>query len=369
MHDFLGNKRWAATLASVLKILLGAFFIVSALSKFVSIENFNIYIFSFGFLPFRLSVIVGWLAISTELLLGVALLSNRRHRIVCLLNVLMLIAFTLFLIYAWFVGRNDSCHCMGDLLPFDPMHSVLKNAVLLLLLLFVWKYASREFRPRWWLVLPVVVLAQGVIVLSGFMGWIRMNFFDLQYSTTLAVLMAAVAVIATFRFSRRIWVELLLCLVPYVAVFVLCTAACLAPVSGTIPVNSELLDKTIGPDGALADNGLTDGHKVLSFYSKGCQYCRRTSETISMIQQRHNLPADAFVTVFAGDTIHGLDAFYDTPYAVRFNPMAIPSDDFLRITYGAAPLVVLLDNGKIVETYGSGYISESKIVEFVSETK
>jgi hypothetical protein len=47
----------------------------------------------------------------------------------------------------------------------------------------------------------------------------------------------------------------------------------------------------------------------------------------------------------------------------------VSSEDFLRITYGNAPLVVLLDDGEIVETYGSGFISESKIVEFVKPEK
>lgn len=361
------SRQVVARIATVLKCLLGIFFMVSALSKFVSIDNFNIYVFSFGFLSFRLAVIVGWLAVSTELLLGVALLVNRHHRLVSLLCILMLIVFSLFLVYAWFIGRTDNCHCMGDLLPFDPMHSVLKNAVLLLLALFVWRYADSEWRPRWWLVLPLVLLAQGFIVLSGFRGWVRMNFFDLQYSCTLMALMAVVAVLATFKFSRRLWVEILMCLTPYVAVFILCTAACLAPVRGTIPVNGELLDSTISAEGPLGDRHLTEGHKVLCFYSKSCQYCKRTSETLSMIQKRHDLPSEAFVTAFPADTVHGLERFYDSPYAVRFTISAVPADDFLRITYGNAPLVVLLDNGEVVETYGSGYISESKIVDFLTK--
>ncbi len=366
MLDKLGNTKFLTYSATALKSVLGIFFIVSALAKFVSIDSFNIYLFSFGFLSFRLSVIVGWLAISTEILLGVALLSNRHHRFVCLLNVLMLLGFTFFLVYAWFVGRTDSCHCMGELLPFDPIHSILKNAVLLVLLFWVWKYSRRDFRPRWWLVLPAVLLAQGLIVLAGFKGWIRMNFYDLQYSTTLSVIMAVVAVLATFAFSCRRWIEVLMGLVPYVAVFVLCTAACLAPVRGTVPVNADLLSKVINTGGSLADSDLASGRKVLSFYSKSCQYCRRMSETLSMIQKRHNLPFEAFVTVFPSDTVHGLDAFYDTPYAVRFNPTAVSPDEFVNITYGGAPLVVLLDNGSVAETYGSGYVSESKIVEFVS---
>lgn len=355
--------------ATVIKSLLGLFFILSALSKFVSIDNFNIYVFSFGILSFRLAVIVGWLAVSTELLLGVALLLNRHHRLVSLLCTLMLLGFTLFLIYAWFIGRTDSCHCMGDLMPFDPLHSVMKNAVLILVTLFVWRFADASWRTRWWIVLPAILLVQGIIVLCGFRGWIRMNFYDLQYSTTLAAILAVVAVLLSFKFAQRLWVELLMCLVPYVTVFILTTAACLAPVRGSVPVNSNILNSLVGERGPLADRHLTEGHKVVTFFSKSCQYCKRTSETLSMMQKRHDLPKDAFVTVFPVDTVNGLDRFYDSPYAVRFPLASVPSEAFLRITYGNAPLVVLLDDGEIIETYGSGYISESKIVEFVKPEK
>lgn len=358
-------RPYASVVATVLKFLLGAFFVFSALSKFVSIDNFNIYIFSFGFLSLRLSIVVGWLAVSTEMLLGVALLSNRHHRLVCLLNLLLLIAFTFFLLYAWFAGRTDSCHCMGDLMPFDPIRSILKNAVLILLVLFAMRYANDSWRQRWWIALPIVLVVQGLIVLCGFQGWVKMNYYDLQYSTTLSVLMAVVAALASLRFSRRLWVEILMCLTPYVAVFILCTAACLAPVHGSVPVNSDKLAATIGMGGALEDCNLTHGRKVVSFYSKSCQYCRRTSEAISMIQQRHDLPKEAFYTVFPGDTVHGLDKFYSSPYAVRFSLLAIPSDDFVQIIYGSAPLVVLLDDGKVCGTYGSGYISETELVEFL----
>ena len=366
MTECKGKCKTLTVAATVVKMLLGAFFIVSALAKFVSIDNFNVYVFSFGFLPFRLSVIVGWLAVSAEMLLGIALLSNRHHRVVCLLCSLLLLFFTLFLVYAWFSGRTDSCHCMGDLLPFDPIRSVLKNAVLLVLLLFAWRFADSAWRQRWWIALLAVLAAQGLIVVCGLNGWIRMNYYDLQYSSTLSALVALVALLATFKFTQRAWIEALMSLVPFVAVFILSTAACLAPVRGKVPVNADLLSEIIGDDGTLADSHLTEGRKVLSFYSKRCQYCRRTSETLSMIQKRHDLPVEAFVTVFPGDTIHGLDAFYDTPYAVRFSPRAVQLDDFLRITYGSAPLVVLLDNGTVVETYGSGFISEYRITDFLN---
>ena len=179
--------------------------------------------------------------------------------------------------------------------------------------------------------------------------------------------MAVVSVIATFAFADRWWVQVLMALTPYVAVFVLCTAASLMPVEGKIPVNTQVLAQATGPGGHLESAHVTEGRKVVGFYSKTCQYCRRTSEKLSVIQERHNLPEEAFVTVFPGDTIHGIVGFYDTPYARKFNLQSVDPDMFLQITCGSAPLVVLLEDGKIVETYGSGYLSESKVVEFLSK--
>lgn len=359
------NKALSYT-ATGLKLLLGVFFMISALAKFVSVDNFNIYVFSFGMLSFRMSVLIGWLAISTELLLGIALLSGRLHRWVCLSATLLLLVFSFFLLYSHFIGRTDSCHCMGDLLPFEPLRSILKNSLLLLLILFVWKFALCDWRPRWWLTLPLVVAAQAFMVLAGYRGWIHMNYYDLQYSSTLMGCCAVVVVLLSFGFSNRWWIQLIMAMVPYVTVFILSTAACLMPVEGSIPVNTAILTQETN-EGQLANANINDGHKVVAFYSKGCNYCRRASEKLSMIQQRHDLPEEAFVTVFPSDTIHGLDKFYDTPYAKRFSLNAVSSDSFLKITCGRAPLIILMNNGKIEATYGSGYLSESEVTKFLTQ--
>lgn len=351
--------------ADILKMLLGIFFVVSALAKFVAIDNFNIYVFSFGVFSYNFAVIIGWLAVSTELLLGVALITNRHHRWVCLANVLLLLGFTLFLVYAHLLGRTDSCHCMGDLLPFDPVRSILKNAVLLLLLLFVWKFANADRKPRWWLSLILTFIPLVMIVAAGWLGLCHMTFFDLQYVCTLMLCMMVVAVLLSLPCFKHWWLQAIMAVVPYVAMFILSTAANWISIEGDIPYNKGLFEETIS-SGSVGHEVAT-GRKVVGMYSKTCPYCRMASEKLSMIQQRNNLDYDKFVTIFPGDTAEGLAFFYRDSYAIRFNTDLIAVDTFMQITYGQFPLVLLVEDGKPLKVYNQNTLSEHQIVDFINQ--
>lgn len=350
--------------AAVMAQLLGCFFILSALGKFVSIEEFNVYVYSFGWFPWPLAVMVGWFAITAELILGLLLLLNRHRRFTYLAAILVTLGFSLFLLVAHFLGRTDSCHCMGELLSMNPLRSLLKNAVLVLLLLLSWKYGKPDWRPRWWLVLPMVALPFGIIVLAGFRGWIRMNFFDLQYSGTLIGCVAAAGVLGSFAFFRRWWVQLLLALVPLVAVFVLSAAANLLNIdSSTTDYDSSVLEEMQA--GVLKP--YNNGHRIVAFYSVGCTYCQKAEEKLSLMQKRNDLPQSAFVTVFGGDTTGRMDRFYSSPYAVRYTTEVVEVEQFLRLTRGRFPLIMLMDNGQVKEVYSSSSISEQGMVKFLKD--
>ena len=62
--------------ALVVRMLLGVFFIVSALAKLVGIDQFEIYIFSYNLLSLNLSFLVARLVICAEVLIGIGLLAN-----------------------------------------------------------------------------------------------------------------------------------------------------------------------------------------------------------------------------------------------------------------------------------------------------
>ncbi len=359
------KKTALSALASYSKVLLGAFFLFSAFTKFVDIEQLYIYIYSFNLVSLPLSVVAGWLLVSFELLLGVAFVTNRHHRVASVANLLLLLAFTLFLAFAMWSGRGDSCNCLGEMLPFTPGQSIVKNAVLILLSLFVWRYADANALPRWWLSLVALLVPYAIIVAVALFGSFRMNYYEFQYLSVLAGCMFVVALLLSFSFWKRWYIQLAVVLTPVVAVLVLSAWVNLFQSTEDLPYNAPMLQRVTAPGGQLHEAEILQGRKVVAFYSTSCQYCQEASRKLSVIQQRNQLPQDAFVTVFAGSDSVDVSSFYQDEYVNRYKEYNLCVDTFLHLTYGSFPLVLMLDNGEVKATFSQSSLSERQISDFL----
>jgi len=303
------SSRPARTAALVVRMALGVFFIASAILKLVGIDEFEIYIFSFNLLKLNAAFLAARLIIVAEMLVGIGLLANVWNRFVNVCAMLMLVGFTLFLCYAVLAGRTDSCHCMGSLIEVNPTQSLLKNAVLVILLLVAAGSQPWRLRPRWWLWLPVVVA-------------------------------------------------------PFVAVFTIS-----APDNWLFGPADELYDadelgKAIAPTGDLGTMGLGEGRHVVAFLSPGCGFCRMADEKLTHICRRNQLDSTAFVYLLpAKDTVQGQPAI-DTTAFIRPG-FRIPMMTYFRITYGQRPMVFLLDGAAVRATCHYRNIDENQIVRFL----
>lgn len=362
------SNRPLSVAGTVVKQLLGAFFIFSALAKFVSIEKFSVYIFSYQFFSLNLSIIASWVVISTELLLGVAMISNRHHNLISIVNILLLLGFTLFLAYAHLSGRTDSCHCLGDILPFNPIQSILKNASLLLLSLFAWKFTDREWHPQWWLSLIVSILPAPIIFLGGRFGWMPMTVIDFFYTMVLALCAVVMTVMLSFRFANRSWVQILIGLTPYVAVMILSTWVSLFARKGdSTSFNSDYFTELVHQQPQLEPLNNIEGRHLVAFFSPTCPYCKIAAQKLTMIQKRHGIPNESILAVFPGDSIVAHEEFYYAAQAAPFNECSLNYDDFIKLTYGQLPVIALLDGDSVIITYTHSDISEQKIANFLGK--
>ena len=299
----------ARVVALVLRMALGALFIVSAIAKLIGIDRFEIYIFSFNLLPLTWSMMAARLVIVAELLVGIGLIANIAKRLVDTCALLMLVCFTLFLGYAALSGRTDSCQCMGSLVEFDPLQSIAKNAVLLLLLVVAMGARPWSWRPRWFVWLPVVLAPTvTVFVLSAPDNWL-------------------------FGPSDEIY-------------------------------NAEQLDSAIAPDGELAPLKLAEGRHAVAFLSPGCQFCRMADEKLTHICRRNGLDSTAFVYIIpaADSTVAPLTL--DTVSFIRPGHL-VPPMTFALITYGQRPMLMLMENGKVTATCHYRKKKEKQIVDFL----
>lgn len=305
------RSRPARMAALVVRVLLGLFFVVSAIAKWVDIDRFEVHVFSYNLLSLNASFLVARLIVVAELLVGIGLAANIWHRFVNVCAVLMLVGFTLFLGYAALVGRTDSCQCMGSLLEMNPVQSMLKNGVLLLLLWVAMFAKPWAWSPKWWLWVPVVLAVPVTLfIVSAPDNWL-------------------------FGPEDEIY-------------------------------NKEKLSEAIADGGELSALDLDEGKHVVVFVTAGCPFCRMTDQKLASIWQRGRLDSASLVyLVAAKDSTLTPLTLNDT--AFMRPAYTVSKETFMMITYGQRPMVMLMDDGEVRGSCHYRNIDEGRIVQFMEE--
>ena len=287
---------------------------LSAISKLSSMESFELYIFSLGYSSFDLSTLAGRLVIAAEFLLGAALSTGILFRPAKWLTVLFLSFFSCFLMWRAAVGDMDSCHCMGDIVDMNPYQSLIKNVLLAALLAYSWKLPPAEIKGK-------DIFRKGIPAVCS-----------------MAVLSAVFIISPPDMFFRR----------------------------GRI--SDDLSQEKFSP---TADSlGLSDGKRIVCFYSAGCEHCRHCASKMAGIIRRHDIPVDSVSVIFMQTHVNQDSVsieFFNTHGEGLILPHAhLHPYSFIPMTNGAMPLVVLLEDGKKAVEYDYLSIDESQIAGFYS---
>ncbi len=294
---------------SALKVLLGLVFVVSAVLKVVDMDKFEIYVYSYHFFSLNASFFVARMAIVLELVLGFGLISHCFHKLMWWGSMAMLGGYTLLLMYALVMGRTDSCHCFGDFLQLDPKQSLIKNGVLMLLFLLIYRMESWKTPFRW------------------------LIFFLIIMASTIGVFVASPPDNLTSNFDPE------------------------------QNLQTELFDAMLD-DAPLDSLHLREGKQVVCVFSTGCDYCQMAARKLSLMQQFHGFPADRITYIFMGNE-EGMAKFYDQSESVPYRGVLYPDVvRLLKAINGKFPVIVLLDNGQVDREYGYRNMKEEEIREF-----
>lgn len=244
---------------------MGVIFCLSAVAKLVAIDDFELYVYSFGWLPLNVSYVAARLCIGWELVLGVLLMAGWWKKTVRLATLLTLVAFSLLLCYLALVGRNESCECMGKLVEMSPTVSLLKNAVLIMLVLLGLreKGEMRDEKGERWKV--VVVFVVGLMLL---------------------VLPFVVSVPDSWGFGPN-----------------------------REPYGETALKEATEGDGALLRMGVGEGRKLVVFVTPKCPYCKLARKKIDGMKHRHDLKEGSVVYVEPTDI--GEEVWFGITYGSR----------------------------------------------------
>ena len=275
--------------------------------KVFDMDRFEIYVYSYHFFNLNFSFLVARAAIILELVLGIGLLSQTMHKLYWWGSVAMLGGYSLLLKYALTLGRTDSCHCFGDFLQLDPKQSLIKNGVLLVLFLLVYKMDSWR-TPFRWLILILAIMASsiGVFVASP---------PDNMANTDPA---------------HNLQIELF----------------------------EEMLDEA-----PLDSLHLDEGKQIVCFFSAGCEYCQTAARKLSLMQQFHGFPRERVTYLFMGGEAE-VSRFYELSESERYREVIYPDSRMLKAVSGNLPTIVLMENGEVVKECGLRDMQEDEIKAF-----
>lgn len=144
----------------IIRIFVGAVFIISGLAKLFPIEPFEVIFVDLGVSNWLIAPFVARFIIAFEITLGLCIifdlwLKNWVYKI----TLGALGVFTAYLIFVLITkGNNDDCGCFGSLLSLTPLESIIKNVVLILLLLFI-KRRHHNLGIINWLIIPFLAIA------------------------------------------------------------------------------------------------------------------------------------------------------------------------------------------------------------------
>ena len=150
------------TISWILRLIISALFILSAVAKlypspYFAISTFEVKQlyplgFSEGFAPYFSRILIG-----IEFALGIAiLLKDYLKKITIPATILLLAVFTIHLIYTTFVSGNaGNCGCFGDLIPMTPVEAIIKNIIAIGLLVWLFKLLPADGKSNFWLLKSV----------------------------------------------------------------------------------------------------------------------------------------------------------------------------------------------------------------------
>ncbi len=300
-------------LKMVIRIGIGLFFIVSAVLKLLSLDSFELYIYSFNIVNFVWSGLVARAIIACEILVGVLLIAKVCYKEAWWLTMLMLIGFSLLLVYVMIFRDDSNCHCMGDLVEIKPSVSLIKNLVAIALLLLVRKEDDYRF---------------------GSLG------------RKLALAGAFVAA-----------------LVPPFVLFPMDGVYNLFSKSDGLEY-SETDFNALMADSTMQDVDITRGNYIVGVISSGCGFCKTSCLKMSEIVSNNQLDTNRILYFVWGDTAVVRPFQTETKTEmfrfVQVNPIAA-----VRVVNGQFPTYLFIHNGEVEATADLRHLTEKAVCEYL----
>lgn len=307
----LNKAKTAQAVKTIVRLLLGLFFIATAVLKLLALDNFEIYIYSFNLFGYSLCAVVARLVIAAELLLGALIASRIFYNPAWWLTMAMMVGFTILLVYAALFRNDANCHCMGDLVQVRPSVSIVKNVITILLLLFVRNEKDFVFQRK--RLVGIAILASAFIVPF--------------------VLFPTDAVYKLFSSKQN-------------------------------SINEETFE-TFMQDSAISTLQIDRGRHLVGYLAAGCKYCKTGGAKLNSIVEKHHIDPSR-VTFFIWGNETAIQEYKAETGADKFRYQTVPPGIAIQIADGKFPTFLLLQDGNIIDILDIRGLDEQRISQFLA---
>ena len=293
----------------ILRIGIGGMFVIAAILKLMSIDEFEIYIYSFNVLDFLLTSFVSRIIIAGEFILGLFLILKVNYKFTWNATMTVLILFTLFLIYVAIFRNDTNCHCFGQLVELSPVESIIKN-VIAMILLSIDKWTNLKPQSSKFNVQSSLLIATSTLLIVFVVSppdVIYNKIYSEEKEISSYVLQESFDDIVKINFEND-----------------------------TIVLDSTAVLET------------RERNLMIAIVSSGCKYCHLGVKKLSMIMKRKGTYTGN-VNIFIWGSDDGILNFIKETDTEDLSYWKINPRQAIEITYGRFPVFIWLEDGEIVD--------------------
>ena len=325
-----GQKSMVKSQWSMVKFLssklVGCVFIIAAVLKLISIDEFEIYIYSFDILSFLLTTFVSRIIIVGEFILGLFLILKINYKFIWKTSLIILTLFTLFLIYAAIFREDSNCHCFGDLVELNPLESIIKNLILILLLLLSQQSTVNSQQPTVNSQQPTVNSQQSTV--------------NSQQPTAKVLVVLLTCSLLVFIIS------------PPDSIYKMLYSTEKEVSSIDLDESFDEVVKIDFKEDELIFDSISDfntkENQLIVIVSSGCKYCKLGMKKLSLMIKNDDISPDN-IDVFIWGSPEGIIDFRDGTMTEDIDYWHIMPNKAIDITYGRFPIFIMMENKNIIK--------------------
>ena len=306
-------------LKEILRYGIGSMFIIAAILKLMSIDEFEIYVYSFDVFNFLLTTLFSRLLITGELVIGLLLIFKMCYKITWRATLSVQILFTLFLVYVLVFRKDDNCHCFGELVELSPMESIVKNVVVIggLFLIKTTRLQDHKTTSKFVGLRKVLLIASVII---PFVVTPMDSVYKMIYSSE-----KEISTVDLYESFDKV-------------------------------VAMDFIDNDIVFDSTYVFE--PKGDKVVAIVSSGCKYCRLGVKKLSLMMKNNGVTPDD-VNIFIWGSREGILNFREETMTEGCYYWHIMPHEAVDVTFGRFPTFIILKEKEIVNISDFRDIDES----------